>query len=52
MDAMDVSGETQIDVEHNLFKKRLDRNGEQVANAVIEKEICTLFSIVFGLFAR
>jgi hypothetical protein len=31
MDVMDVSGEQQNDVSHSMFKKRLDREGFQVA---------------------
>lgn len=30
IDAMDVSGENQIDVDHNLFKQRLTLTGELV----------------------
>jgi len=30
IDAMDVSGENQIDVDHNLFKQRLTLSGELV----------------------
>ncbi|XP_053382292.1 endoplasmic reticulum-Golgi intermediate compartment protein 3-like isoform X1 [Mercenaria mercenaria] len=30
IDAMDVSGENQIDVDHNLFKQRLKLSGERV----------------------
>lgn len=30
IDAMDVSGENQIDVDHNLFKQRLKLTGERV----------------------
>ncbi|XP_064597397.1 endoplasmic reticulum-Golgi intermediate compartment protein 3-like [Liolophura sinensis] len=30
IDAMDVSGEQQIDVDHNLFKKRLDLDGNPI----------------------
>ena len=28
VDAMDVSGEQQIDVDHNIFKQRLDEKGD------------------------
>lgn len=27
VDAMDISGEHQLDVDHNIFKKRLDQYG-------------------------
>lgn len=30
IDAMDVSGEQQTDLEHNIFKKRFDENGKPV----------------------
>lgn len=30
IDAMDISGEQQIDVDHNIFKKRIDENGNPI----------------------
>ena len=36
VDAMDVSGESQTDIIHNLFKTRLDLNGKAITNEVIK----------------
>jgi len=32
LDAMDISGEHQLDVDHNIFKKRLDKLGQPIAD--------------------
>ena len=37
IDAMDVSGEQQIDVDHNIFKQRLNSSGD-IINDTPEKE--------------
>jgi hypothetical protein len=39
VDAMDVAGQTQVDIEHNMLKERLDRNGKPMASSA-EKEHC------------
>jgi hypothetical protein len=38
LDAMDISGEHQLDVQHNIFKKRIGRNGQPIT---IEREEST-----------
>jgi len=42
VDAMDVSGEQHIDVDHNIFKQRLGENGDVVAS-IPEKESMFFF---------
>jgi len=37
VDAMDVSGEQHIDVDHNIFKQRLDATGDVIPSTP-EKE--------------
>ncbi|XP_078274719.1 endoplasmic reticulum-Golgi intermediate compartment protein 3 isoform X1 [Rhinoraja longicauda] len=39
IDAMDVAGEQQLDVEHNLFKKRLDLGGNVISSEVEKHEL-------------
>lgn len=39
LDAMDVSGDHQLDIVHNVFKKRLDSRGRVVESAKREKEL-------------
>lgn len=40
-DAMDASGEQQIDVEHNLYKRRLDLQENPITDAVEKHEVGT-----------
>ena len=36
IDAMDVSGESQTDIIHNLYKTRLDLNGKIIKNDIMK----------------
>ena len=36
IDAMDISGEAQTDIVHNLYKTRLDLNGKAMENQVVK----------------
>lgn len=37
VDAMDISGEHQLDVDHNVFKKRLGPNGKEIQDKPIKQ---------------
>jgi len=37
VDAMDISGEHQLDVDHNIFKKRLDKEGQPLNESPVKQ---------------
>jgi len=38
VDAMDISGEHQLDVDHNIFKKRLDKSGRPLPDKPVKHD--------------
>jgi len=46
IDAMDVSGEQHIDIEHNIYKRRLDLDGKPIEDAQKDVQIGAITKIV------
>jgi hypothetical protein len=43
VDAMDISGEHQLDVDHNIFKKRLRQDGSPIPAGPTKQERMLFF---------
>ena len=46
LDAMDVSGEQHIDIEHNIYKRRLDLDGKPIeddARTLIKNKLAAIY---------
>jgi hypothetical protein len=52
VDAMDVSGEQHIDVDHNIFKQRLDSNGGVVPSLPEKEGYCIMYYLIKVLNCR
>ena len=46
IDAMDVSGEQHIDIEHNIYKRRLDLDGKPIDEAQKDNNLGAVSKIV------
>jgi len=46
IDAMDISGEQHIDIEHNIYKRRLDLDGKPIEDAQKDVQIVAIAKIV------
>ena len=46
IDAMDISGEQHIDIEHNIYKRRLDLDGKPIEDAQKDVQIGAIAKIV------
>jgi len=47
VDAMDVSGEQHIDVEHNVYKQRLNATGQVIPTEPEKESSFLLFAFTF-----